>query len=300
MIENTSTFEIIKLIVNIISFIPYILIFLSFILGRNEKTFVTKLNLQLTIMATIRTITCIIYVKDSIPICKLQALFTIFPDFAIQFMLTFISYIANIFMLYQEMFQQKKAKFLTILLLMGYIIPLGLGLLFTFLDSQMSPDTAEGFFWITDKKIMYPYLICYFSIVVFNLLYLIKNIRNVSDFAVKNNIDCSKFWNKLYWYLLSSIFLLSIEIFGIIIFFLEQTEIEETYTKTLEQIEVMLESSYLPIVTSIYSFNFQIREDLKQIICRKKDAIETLVFDDDDNSTDNRKSTINEFRKSYL
>ena len=198
------------------------------------------------------------------------------------------------------MFQQKKAKFLTILLLMGYIIPLGLGLLFTFLDSQMSPDTAEGFCWITDKKIMYPYLICYFSIVVFNLLYLIKNIRNVSDFAVKNNIDCSKFWNKLYWYLLSSIFLLSIEIFGIIIFFLEQAEIEETYTKTLEQIEVMLESSYLPIVTSIYSFNFQIREDLKQIICRKKDAIETLVFDDDDNSTDNRKSTINEFRKSYL
>ena len=81
MSETTSTFEIIKLIVNIISFIPYILIFLSFILGRNEKTFVTKLNLQLTIMATIRTITCIIYVKDSIPICRPYSLSSLTSQF---------------------------------------------------------------------------------------------------------------------------------------------------------------------------------------------------------------------------
>ena len=292
-IENSL--DIAKLVVNCLSFIPYILIFLAFIFGKSEKTFVTKLFLQLTIMATIRTITCIISVKTE-ALCKIQDLLTIFPDYAIQFLLFFISYIANVFMFYQDIFQQKKKKFISFLIILGYLIPLLIGLLFTFLDKSLTVANSNGFCWISDKTIMIINLFSYFIIVVFNLFYLIKNIHGVHDFEAKNSIDCSKFSKKLLMYLASSILLLSIEIFGYIVYFLR---LVNSNTDVLDKIQVLLESMYLPIVTSVYSFNLQIKEELKQIFCLKKDAIDALIFEDDGNSTDNR-TTINEFRNSYL
>ena len=58
--------DVARIVVNSLSFIPYILIFISFIFGKSEKTFVTKLFLQLTIMATIRTITCLVYANNDV------------------------------------------------------------------------------------------------------------------------------------------------------------------------------------------------------------------------------------------
>ena len=289
--------DVARIVVNSLSFIPYILIFISFIFGKSEKTFVTKLFLQLTIMATIRTITCLVYANNDV-LCKIQDLLTIFPDYAIQFLLCFISYIANIFMFYQDIFQQKKKKFISFLIIFGYIIPLIIGSLFTFLDKKMKVELSDGFCWITDETIMIFYLLTFFVIVVFNLFYLIKNIHGVHDFEAKNSVDCSKFSKKLFTYLGSSILLLSIEIFGYIVYFIKLEIISNT--EVLDKIQVLLESMYLPIVTSVYSFNLQIKEDLKQIFCMKKDVLDTLVFDDDGNSTDNRTSTIDEFRNSYL
>ena len=280
--------------INILSFIPYLLFFAVFIFGKHQKTYVTYLNLQLSIMCTIRTITFFLLFgsNQSQALCMIQAYFTLFPDFSIQSFLTYISVIAHYYMFSPLTISQRMKCFKIIGIIIGYVLPIGLGLFFTFLGDVL-PGKYDEFCWISNGRSLYIYVGIYFLLIFVNFFFILKNICGVKNFAKNANVDCFIFDRKLKAYLCLICLIFFVECLGFLLTYFDENNLNGYHYINLAYL--IIESLYLPGIVLIYGYTLQTKEAIKSFFHQQQSS-----YNDSFSSNEEEGQTLTEFRNSYI
>lgn len=281
-----------RLAINILSFIPYLLFFAVFIFGKNQKTYVTYLNLQLGIMCTIRTITFFSFFGSNDALCKIQTYFTVFPDFSIQCLLAYISIIAHYYMFSPLTINKRKKCFIIVGIIIGYLIPICLGFFFTF-SGEVGKGKYDDFCWINDTKNFNIYMAIYLFFLFVNFVFVLKNICGVKNFAKHADVDCFIFDKKLREYLCLNCLIFFSECLGFLLTYFDENTLKGYHY--INWISFIIESLYLPLIVLTYGYTMQTKEAIKSFF--HKDNEETKL---DSFSSNEERQTVTEFRNSYI